>query len=443
MELLQAFSCAAVCCFSATAALAVSEPQQLIPLGGSCSVESTINCSLGLEELVLGDIESAQMHFQAVLDEFPDQPLALCGLLISRDNEGERRKRLAKLTEFVNSEQTTNLTPPELFYLKQLLTIACGDLSGASDAFAERAKRFRRDHLAAAWSIILAHYAQRDAGKTLQRYEELRRCCGESKLLSYARALVEEDAEQISDEAIQAATHAATISPQARLLHAHLLYRRQEFDEAAQCFRLASEETPPERLHHEIAQSYLVMALWSAGQFNEAQALLEGLCQAVPMQGMVTAVDFYKRWETQLIPLRLLLCSPRAPSQSEIQSAKSLVVSGENRADEKARLNYRSALVALAVARYAHARGRAGEASEWLNHADEYMSLFRQEIQAESSGPISAVCHRRALRCFEEGKARVRAEVFRDSSTIWEEQARELRQPTELCLPPLLPSPSP
>lgn len=443
MELLQAFSCAAVCCFSATAALAIPEPQQLIPLGGSCSVESTINCSLGLEELVLGDIESAQMHFQAVLDEFPDQPLALCGLLISRDNEGERRKRLAKLTEFVNSEQTTTLTPPELFYLKQLLTIACGDLSGASDAFAERAKRFRRDHLAAAWSIILSHYAQRDAEKTLQRCEELRRCCGESKLLSYARALAEENAPQVSDEAIQAAAHASTISPQARLLHAHLLYRRQRYGEAAHCFQQVAEETAPDRLNHQIAQSYLVISLWSADRSAEAQTLLKALCRPMPKQPAENPADFYRRWETQLIPLRMLLSGSQAPSPSAVQAAKHLAESGTNHADEQARLNYRSALVALAVARHHHARGRAGEASQWLNHADQYMSLFRQEIQAESSHPISAVCHRRALRCFEEARARVRAEIFRATSSIWEEQARELRQSTERCLPPLLPSPSP
>ncbi|MGN0869224.1 MAG: hypothetical protein ACI4O9_06845, partial [Akkermansia sp.] len=388
------------------------------------------------EELVLGDTESAQDHFQAVLREYPEQPLALSGLLIS--NAAESREKLAKLTASLNENQAASMTPQEAFYLKQLLTIACGDLSGASDAFAEHAKRFRRDQLAAAWSVILCHYAQRNATQTLRRYEELRCCCGDSKLLSYARALAEEHEEKISDDALRAAANAADIDPQAQLLRGHLLYRQKQYSEAETLFRQVADKTAPEQLKHQIAQSYRVMTLWSADRVDEAQELLKSLCQDLPVQDITKPADIYRRWEIQLMPLRLLLCNPNAPSESEIRTAKSQAGTGSAFANAQARLSYRNALSALAIARHFHAQGRAGQATEWLNHADESMSFFRQQCP-EHPTPLLAGCLRRALLCFEEARALVRAELFRDTKELWEEQAKELQRPTERCLPPLFP----
>lgn len=414
-------------------------PEQTFPLGGDISEEACRLTALGWECLLIGDNETAPLLFHQAADSGSTSPLTDLGLLMTAQDDAQREKARARLTEHMEQE---SMLPREAFFVRAMLALVNQDTETAAKEFAGYAKRYRADRTAACWDIVLNHYLTAanvaEHEKVVDRAHNLYSCYPDDVYVCYARALCEEfhTGTSVTEEALQAASSAAAQEhPVFSLLQAHLFRQQGRNREAAPIFRRAREQAPPHSYRERLAALNEACSLWCCGE-KRASLRLRRELNAIPFtsEQLTEPVDLLQRWEINTLPLRLLLCTPDAFDQGDVRAAAvAATPQSKKLLHDEAALQYRDALVLMACARREFRQGNKGEASRLLTAAAGKVD----SLSSYHVSPELRFYHRRAKEACNVALNNIRAEVFQTTSGIWKEHADESVRPNVHFLPPL------
>ncbi len=431
---------------------------------------------LGLRDTLMDWGEQARLHFRAAVELDPDCAMAWAGLLLTEGATAEVRSALER-----SLAEEAMLTPQETAVISIWLRLAQSGQGGAGDEFAERAERYRHDVLSACWAVRLLHDGYEEIGgkplpsqqRALKLAQSLYERWPDNPLVVYMRAWVEESSPTPSDEAMNAAKFAAEVMcahPATELLYGHLLYRKGQLEEAilhlhqastraGECRRKnvpcgthdkciqASErlETWPLELRAKLYESTL---LWLKGQHRESLTLQSELLQCVKnlsqnsMQGQGEILLFF---EAQTLPLRLLMLSPKLPSDAQVAAATKAAQTRSQHPDSVnlSRLyqDYRDCLRFCVVARQRAAAGRQAHALRCIKSAEACAQRIHESLERDEWNAYTQSALTRADEACQLALLAAKAAAYPDSSELWVDMLEKSSRRSSLLMPPVLPSP--
>ncbi len=199
-----------------------------------------------MQALVLGDLPAAQRDLQQALAIAPEQPLALCALILAAGAEEKHLDALRNLSDDYIP------TPLEARYLDGLYLLISQQEDKAKEHFLALAIRYRADILSRLWAALLLQdgydeFGHANAGQemAISLLDEVLKGDDVHPSLHYMRAYIEADAPQPSEAALSSAQLAAEqLENEAMplLLHAHMLYRSGERGDAIEKMLVRAEE---------------------------------------------------------------------------------------------------------------------------------------------------------------------------------------------------------
>lgn len=415
--------------------------------------ESTELIALGMQELLLCDDENASAYFtQALAIDEECSPLAYLGLYLAQSHAAAEDSPLDELKERV---QDFAATPPEAFYISSLLLLTQNNVKQAQEEFTKRADRYRADMLSTCWAIQLLHYSdhgynsegeirplQQQARERAQKFYVAQ---PDNPLACYLRALVEESAPAISEEALQAGKKATDLLPDHPTvlhLYAHLLYRAGKIKEATEVFHQTYElaTSQGKEMMSLQARLYESVALWSSGETKKALAIRREL-NAIKIDSSTSAAKkSFLEWEAHTLPLRLLVLTDREPNPADITAAvRAALPQGAPQDDFHAKTV--QSIEASLQGRIFLTRGRKKDALISLRKAEQLLG----ELEREQGTYLESHAHLRTYYVRMHDAARIainatRAKLYSSTADVWETSAQEAAgQPTTAQLPPTVP----
>lgn len=447
----------AVSILSGTAQLAAtpvaSSPESclILPLA-TTNRESAACVASGMQELLLGDNEAAGQYFARAIDRDENpSPLAYIGLYMTQGDAAA----LDALTQRLDS---LPVTPPEAFYLESLLLLVQRDIDGAQEAFSARAERYRADLFSACWAVQLLHYREQgyiaDGGiqpyqqQALEQASALYRRYPDNPIVCYQRALVEENAPIVSDEALAAARRAVELLPDhptVSHLLGHLLYKRGDYEEAARVFHSVWEMATQQQKEIVALQArlYESVALWSAGKDKEALAIRREL-NAMPLTGDSSSTrNIFLIWESHTLPLRILVLRAKAPQQSEINAAVRTAIPDKNVQQDNADA-YQVGVLCLQDALRARslaAQKKKQDALAALQSAESRLCIMEKgRGEFLRKHPYLLTPWERLHDACVIAVNTARAELYPSTSETWREHVQSTSaKPSDMQLPPCVP----
>ena len=406
--------------------------------------------NLALQDTLLGYDSRARAYYIRALNIEPQSSIALCGLmLLEQADRNQYSKQLQQLTAIINSPDFL-ATPEELFYIETFLKIISGDVSGAADDFLKRAERYRADVLAGAWSVSLYHsIGEKDKSHSMaQRLYEKH---PDNILCQYLHCLVYENHKVIPDEIIklsQETCNAWNFHPMVVHLAGHLMYGNGAYEKAKELFHRERNSIRNDLVSFRIDASD-AFELHRAGLYEYACTLkndrakfhMELLNERKLENEILNRGDILYRWEVMTLSMRELIMQPATPSANEVRKAIQYSVPHETILDDDLCSHFQDCLKYVLQVRVLANGNRMNKANEVLEKAEQsYTRLrdFRDSISTKSMSYI--VCYMRALDCAETALNKVRALVFKDSSSMWNQKVQEslLHQKQFRILPPML-----
>lgn len=418
------------------------------------------NCQRGIQDLLLGWEESADVFFSEALSHDSSSALAYAGKILTSSHHKEKL-----LCDFKTHCQESLLLPQESFLVELFLLLGTSRIDDALHSCQNRAETYRADKVAALWRILLLHsssdsydYKTNQPGtaqqNALNHASALYHQYPNDALCSYMRAYIEENAPHISEEAQKSAYEAVTLLPQhpsPHLLYGHILYRSGQCDLAIDSFNRAAQlASQHDKIH--INQSilwwkarlYHITSLWKAGRYTDSKKILKALC-AYPYsssdQSNQTDVYILRQWELNTLALRLLTAQPTERlTNADIHAASS---SRQNIPYDESHsllsLVY-DCLSSSLYARINHRSGRIKDAQRSLKLAEKALSSFEHIYQ--SSSQISPQLLTPILRAHSACVIAVnlaKSEIFSDTSDLWKNYILQHNKPSHLLLPPSIP----
>ena len=395
------------------------------------AVQNAINA--GLVEFLFQQPEIAYQHFQAAEQGDSGCILAQLGILLcSPSHTPLYREHLARLNQLIND---TEITPVEEWYVSTFLQYLNGDLAGAAHAFRNRSATYKRDYMAAAWDIILNHYAGESTETLIQRADSFLQARPDNLVANYCRAIVEEHQSKPSDNALKCAQKALSMHSgnlTLGVLTGYLLARAGKHSEALQYFHAASQ--------HPIAQLQIPYLHLKAGDTKSRQtAFLAARKVAEKAAALQPQTDYEQLlyWEGHTLLLRMLVLQQTTPSRAAIQTAHSIC-----KAPEGSLLSLtQECLIAAIQARSLADMGRPSISQTTLEKAQSLLErLNREGTQYSDLKGIQRTCYLRAVQACEAAILRARLSLYSESTSIWQPHLEQLlNQQQSHFLPPVLP----
>lgn len=438
---------------------------ELVLATDSTEVSQYIN--QGILDTLMGYHTRARAYINKALEKEPDSLITLCTQLLLEENDiSSRKKQLNAIEKIIMSNQNVFLTPPELFYVETFLQLANGDISGAAEAFEKRAQQYKADVLSSCWAANLYHYAipAHISGadiaqhpyqkKALDIISETLRKNPQHPIVHYVRAAIEENATEISNDAIQSASFAALHlqnSSIAHHLHGHLLYKRGDYQAAASAFKkaLACAQQDCASFHVEAHHSFELLAsqlylttasLHSGVSWNKVIKPLLTSTNHGKHFSMITRGEILYRWEVRTLPMRSLIMRPKEPSADEIKKVKELAIADKGTLDDDIVYDFSQCLIGVLQVRHLVAAKRFAAAEQALENAQQaYQRLIvPRETYARQSVSYK-ICFKRAVDCADIAINVAKKELYRDTADIWNEKIQQIIQGQPHLLPPIVP----
>ncbi len=415
----------------------------------------------GMVDMLLGWEEMARIHYARAIEcgssTGNTSLMAYCGMMIMSTTAGEKEANRILLLEHI---EKVPATPVELFYLNTFIKLASGDVRGAAEDFATRAEQYKRDTFSALWACMLCHCVEEGYDitgrpnpyqqKALELAGALYTANPDNALVCYVRAYIEEAAPQVSTEALEAAQKAVQAMPQhpmPALLYGHLLYRCERAEEAIPYFHKAVElaenaEIPAgEARLKTIAALYESTALWSARKTKEALAMRRSMNADKPSRDELNdPANVLYRWETNTLPLRILVLRATPPDVGDIRAAANAATPKPEWEKDDPVLLVRDCLRA---ALYARARMKQNDRTS----AEKSLALARDAFQKFEAtkedvfkrGNQYITPWYRAHEACRIAILAAGADVFPDPDAFWKKVAESATRPANMLMPPPLP----
>lgn len=407
----------------------------------NAEVQRLVN--LGLKECLYGYNEGAYNYFEEALREDSGCVMAHIGMLmIHPARSAVYRQHLQQLNACLPE---AILTPVEEWYVSTFLQYLNGDYTGAAQAFKERAARYRRDNMAACWDIVLNHHTGEQGSSLLQRADALLTRLPDAPLAHYIRALVEDQAEIPSQQALEAASRAAQLTRKAPhpLIHqlaGHLLCRSGKPQQALPHFKTILTCSDPASETYRAAQLYQIAAWIQSGdkkQWVEALKAARALSQDATLSTSGTEAGTLLDWEGRTLLLRMLVLQPTPPAGAAINMAATSCHAAEGTPLKLVQ----DCLVAAIRTRSLADSGRSTTAAEQLPKAEQFLARLQREGEdLKRQGGMTRICFIRAERACAAALFRARVALYKDSADIWQPHLDALlNTPEPRLLPPILP----
>ncbi len=422
-----------------------------------------------LNDLLMGWDERARLCFYEITKSEPDSVLAWAGQMLTDGATAESRDALERILS-----ADAPATPQESALLSTWLRLVRGDRSGAGEEFAERAATFRNDILSACWAVVLLHGGYDevsknplpDQKKALDIARKLHERHPQYPLVSYLRGWVESDAPAPSAEAFAAAQTAAEALPEhpaAQLLYGHLLFRRGSLEDSLAYIQRAVSTAekarqnvpcgtmeqggtgsyPLEMWPLEIrARLYESTVLWLLGRQKESlknQAQLLKWAESIQPAHETAPGAILLCWEAKTLPLRLLMLSPKVPSNAQVAAASKAALVAKPAKGEPL-VEVRDCLRFCLVARQRVAAGKGSEALSCIKAAE--LSLQRLEgvkSFCEGQGGYVLSAWTRAHEACQMAVLAAKAAAYRNTTDVWSQSLEAAERPATMLMPPVLP----
>ncbi len=408
----------------------------------NAEVQRLVN--LGLKECLYGYNERAYNYFEEALREDEQCVLAHIGMLMIHPLRSKiYRHHLQQLNDCL---QDAVLTPVEEWYVSTFLQYLNGDYAGTARAFKERAARYRRDNMAACWDIVLNHQTGEQGSCIQQRADALVTRLPDAPLAHFIRALVEEQADRPSEQALNASLKAAELTRKAPhpLIHqlaGHLLCRSGKSQEALPHFNAVLSSSDPSSESYRAAQLHQIAAWIQSGdkkQWVEALKAARSLSIEAGKSRPATDGGILLDWEGRTMLLRMLVLQPTPPAGAAINMASNSC----NAAEGTPLKLVQDCLVAAIRTRSLAESGRRTTAAEQLPKAEQFFARLQREGEdLKRLDGITRTCYIRAERACAAALFRARIALYQDSTDIWQPHLNALLDtPEPRLLPPVLPA---
>ncbi|MFI3243482.1 MAG: hypothetical protein R3Y56_04435 [Akkermansia sp.] len=420
------------------------------------------------QSLLLGHQEAARTAFEQCIAGGLNSPLAHVGLILSNiglgqnktqgELEAQSRQHLASLT------LDTPITPQEERYLNAFSLLLTGQQAASADAFAQYAQQYRADIGLTLWAIQLLHEGYNEDGtptapqqRAIQLADELLARSPDKALAQLARALVEENAPQVSPQALAAAQQAADMlptEPMAALLHAHLLARSGQLAAAEQQLAAAEQRASAWQGRHDLhwrenspwvrARLYRITLLHQMGQEQQSQKLLQDTLQRrLPISAKyagqpATLAEILYHWELKTLALRLLIASGEKRSHKQHKQLLTKANSGKRDSSFAGYSDYTRCLYETLEARLYHHEQNATAAQNALQRANQLEESLRQQWTGRGSYATQSSTTRAAEACSIATNL-VRCDMFETTRDLWQEKLQREMRPSSLLMPPIIP----
>lgn len=408
----------------------------LVAACSSCVSESgRAYTAQGWQSLLLGDAESARCLFELGLEHELKAGAASvmprCGLLLCGD--------VSQRTALESEIDEAGLSPAELFYVGTLLRFLNHDVQGAAAEFAEHSLQYRADAFSRYWAVLLYHYAGDDARARELAQDWLGRHADDA-VGHFLLALTAEfygGSLSADDAALSAAERAAALLPSCaavHLLRAHLLFGAGKEEPCLQSLERA--RACGAGVLYVSASLYEATLLQSMGRDEDSLALRRSLNAECALESAPQDdVAVLQRWEVMTLPLRVLVQREKAASPSEFRAAVNAATPKKSWPEDAAARAYVDVLSNVLLARMKN-DGRFIERAEASEKEFERLSAQLKK----SASPMCSTCLERARTACKLSILSAKFFVYRDSSSVWQEDMQEfLSLPQVRCLPPVLP----
>lgn len=458
MEQICAFSGVASVCLGATPALFQATPpstgEDIFTFAlATDNKEAEHETSLGLQSLLFNDVSETKHHFEAALAADPTTPLPSIGLALISTDASERTALLNTLRQ---NFQNIAATPAEAFYLSVFLKMTEGKIAEATREWTARADQFPRDLYSVSWAILLQHYSNtpKDAeGISTQEHSEAFRRAESfyakygkmNPAACYLRALIEESLPEISQEALEASAAFCDAKPDNAIalhLHAHLLYRSEHPEEAANFFHRAylAAKNGDNEISSLRARLYESVALWSCRKNREALSIRREL-NALPYNPTANgAHDIFMTWESHTLPLRILIQRETLPHPSDINAALKAAIPSDKNCQAPALAAH--CIAYSLYARLAHSAGKKEQAILSLKKAEAFLKNY-EKLQSECTEKslLLITPYKRLHTACIIAINKARGEIYPSSDDMWKDNIRfsTLHTYSDFTLPPIVP----
>ena len=395
--------------------------------------------NLGLQEYLLQNHEGAQLYFQKALQADADCLFAHLGMLLFTPSRTPMfRQHLAELNQLIDR---VGLTPVEEWYFSRFLQLINGDLEGAAKSFQYHAATFRRDTMAAAWDIILSHYAGEQRETIITRADKFLERLPDNPMAHYCRAFVEEYQNPPSEKALKCAQKASEMlnaHQAAELLLGHLLRASGQPEAALRHFSIVSNSQYPQLRN--TARLSIPCLHWASSRTSDhKQALLAArkAAESAPSKAPETDAETLMHWESSTLLLRMLVLQQSPPGSRAIRMAASLC---KTQPDTPLDLT-KQCLIAAVQTRVLADSGQLTKAGQYLEKSRNLLDRLEREGELQAaSNAMQRCCYQRALKACRGAVLRAQTALYTDSRDIWQTRLDELlNAPDSRFLPPVLP----
>ncbi len=420
------------------------------------------------QSLILGHQEAARTAFEQCITQGISSPLAHVGLILANiglgQNETQRQREIQSREYLATLQLDSTITPQEERYLDAFSLLLTGKQAQAANSFAQYAQQYRADIGLALWAIQLLHegYDENDKPsapqqRALDLADTLLTRAPENPLAQLARALVEENAPQISKTALAAAQKASTLLPDEAmpaLLHAHLLARSGQLAEAEQALAETEERASAWQRKNDLhwrensiwvrARLYRITLLHQMGQEQQSQALLRDTLQRrLPANSKyagqpATLAEILYHWELKTLELRLLIASGKELSHSKHKKLLAAAKQGKRDSSFAGYNDYLSCLHESLEARLYHREQNATAAQSAMQRSIALSEALPKQWTGTGSYATQSSTTRAAEACSIATNL-IRYEMFESTRELWLEKLRREMRPSSLLMPPIIP----
>ncbi len=420
------------------------------------------------QSLLLGHQEAARTQFEQCIAEGISSPLAHVGLILANiglgQNEAQRQREIQSREQLATLQLDSPITPQEERYLDAFSLLLTGKQAQAANSFAQYAEQYRADIGLALWAIQLLHEGYDQDGKAsasqqraIALADQLLTRVPENPLAQLARALVEENAPQVSETALAAAQKASTLLPDEAmpaLLHAHLLARSGQEAAAVQELIKTEERASAWQRKNDLhwrensiwlrARLYRITLLHQMGQEQQSQALLRDTLQRrLPASSKyagqpATLAEILYHWELKTLELRLLIASGKELSHNKHKKLLAASSQGKRDSSFAGYSDYTRCLYETLEARLYHREGKATSAQSAMQRSIALSEALHKQWTGTGSYATQSSTARAAEACSIATNL-IRYEMFETTRELWQEKLqREMRQ-SSLLMPPIIP----
>lgn len=422
----------------------------------------------GYQSLLLGHQEAARAYFEQCLAMGLQSPLAHVGLILSNMGMGQNADQLQREQDsrayLASLQLDTPMTPQEERYLDAFSLLLAGNLAQAAERFASYAEQYRADVALSLWAIQLLHAGYDDEGKpsasqqrAIELADQLLERAPDKALAQIARALVEENAPQVSPTALEAARKAAEMLPteaMPSLLYAHLLARSGALEAAKNQLIKTEELASAWQKRHQLhwrensvwvrARLYHITLLQQMGRLNQSQLMLRDTLQRrLPISAKYakeapTVAEMLYHWELKTLALRLQIARGEGMSHKKNLELFKEASKGKRSTAYIGYENYLRCLYESLESRLYQREGEALSAQNALKTAQDISEDLAKKWAGAGSYAMQSSTLRAAEAC-DIALNLVRCEMFATTRELWEEKLRREMRKSSLLMPVIIP----